>query len=146
MLAAATDRVAHLLVAERGRIFQLHWTQGILHPRVTQTDGADPLMIELPITKGIAGSGARTGQPLFYPESDRRTGYRTHIILCLPILNREGEPFGGGAVAQYARRALPGEGCRPLGGIFLPAGHDPCRLSPAGAFGASIGLCTKCTS
>lgn len=100
MLAAATDRVAHLLVAERGTIFQLDRTQGILHPRVAQTDGADPLMIELPITKEIASSVARTGQALFNPESDRRTGYRARIILCLPILDREGEPFGGGVVAR----------------------------------------------
>jgi len=43
MLAAATDRVVHLLVAERGTIFQLDRTQGTLRPRVAQTDGADSL-------------------------------------------------------------------------------------------------------
>jgi hypothetical protein len=68
---------------------------------VAQTGGADLPTIELPITKGIAGSVERTSQPLFNPESDRRTGYRTRTILCLPILDREGEPFGGGAAAQY---------------------------------------------
>ena len=46
--------VAHPLEAERGSIFQLDRAQ---------TGGTAPLMIELPITKGIAGNAARPGQP-----------------------------------------------------------------------------------
>jgi hypothetical protein len=55
--------VAHPLEAERGSIFQLDRAQGILYSRVAQTGGTAPLMIELPITKGIAGNAARPGQP-----------------------------------------------------------------------------------
>jgi len=65
----------------------------------------------IPITSGIAGSVARTGQPLniadpysqpdFNPEVDRRTGYRTRSILCMPIFDRRKEVI---AVAQLLNK------------------------------------------
>ena len=54
--------------------------------------------IEIPMTKGIAGHVARTGETLnitdpyshpdFNPAVDRETGYRTLSVLCMPILDR----------------------------------------------------------
>lgn len=57
--------------------------------------------IKIPYGKGIAGYVASTGQPLNIPDAyadarfndtiDKQTGYRTRNILCLPILNENGE-------------------------------------------------------
>ena len=67
--------------------------------------------IKLPITVGIAGSVARTGEtrnisdpysePDFNPEVDRRTGYRTESILCMPIFDRSKQVL---AVAQLLNK------------------------------------------
>jgi adenylate cyclase len=60
---------------------------------------------------GIAGSVAESGRPIriddayadprFNPEVDRKSGFRTRSILCLPIQNRFGAVF---AVAQLLNR------------------------------------------
>jgi diguanylate cyclase (GGDEF)-like protein len=54
--------------------------------------------IRIPIGKGIAGHVARTGEtinlsdaysdPRFEPDVDRRLGYQTRTLLCLPIRNK----------------------------------------------------------
>ena len=81
--------------------------------------GLEQQEIRLPATRGIAGWVARNGQtvnladayddPRFEPEVDRRTGYRTHTLLCLPILNKEAEVVG---VLQLLNKAA---------GRFTPA-------------------------
>ena len=63
------------------------------------------------IASGIAGRVATTGEtqniadpyghPAFNADVDRRTGYRTHSILCMPILDRHGQVF---AVAQLLNK------------------------------------------
>ncbi|MBI3664100.1 MAG: SpoIIE family protein phosphatase [Acidobacteria bacterium] len=60
--------------------------------------------IRIPMTKGIAGHVARTGETInlldayedarFEPDVDRRLGYRTRTLLCLPILNKDNEIVG----------------------------------------------------
>lgn len=60
--------------------------------------------IRLPMGKGIAGTVAATGEtvlvddawadPRFDPSVDRRSGFRTRSILCVPIRNREGRIVG----------------------------------------------------
>ena len=54
--------------------------------------------IRIPMGRGIAGHVSRTGEtvnltdayadPRFEPDVDRRLGYRTRTLLCLPILNK----------------------------------------------------------
>jgi adenylate cyclase len=61
----------------------------------------------MPMSTGIAGRVATTGRSVrvddaythadFNPEADQKTGYRTHSILCVPILDSHGEVF---AVAE----------------------------------------------
>ncbi|EFX88338.1 hypothetical protein DAPPUDRAFT_311486 [Daphnia pulex] len=65
----------------------------------------------IPLGSGIAGHVALTKTGLrivdayrderFLPEIDKRTGYVTHSILCLPILNRQGGVVG---VAQMVNK------------------------------------------
>ncbi|MBI1739213.1 MAG: SpoIIE family protein phosphatase, partial [Acidobacteria bacterium] len=60
--------------------------------------------IRIPMTAGIAGHVARTGEtvnlldayedPRFEPDVDRRLGYRTRTLLCLPILNKDNDVVG----------------------------------------------------
>jgi sigma-B regulation protein RsbU (phosphoserine phosphatase) len=60
--------------------------------------------IRIPMSKGIAGHVARTGETVnlldayedsrFEPDVDRRLGYRTRTLLCLPIRNKGGDIVG----------------------------------------------------
>ena len=53
---------------------------------------------------GIAGESLSTGKiinikeaskhPKFYPEIDKRTGYKTNTILCVPLKDIKGKPIG----------------------------------------------------
>jgi len=66
--------------------------------------GLEQHAIRLPITKGIAGCVAREGLPVrlenayddprFEPEVDKRLGFRTERMLCLPIHNEDGAIVG----------------------------------------------------
>ena len=98
VLEAFTVKVGQLLSAERSTIFLVDQEQGVLRSKIAQHTGSQPLEIVLPITQGIAGYVARTGEglnipdayihPLFNRDTDARTGYRTRTILCLPIRDR----------------------------------------------------------
>ncbi|XP_025093165.1 cGMP-specific 3',5'-cyclic phosphodiesterase-like isoform X5 [Pomacea canaliculata] len=67
--------------------------------------------IKVPFGKGIVGIVAQTGvainikdayaDPRFNQEIDRQTGYKTHSILSMPIVNYEGEVIG---VAQIINK------------------------------------------
>ncbi|XP_013378617.1 cGMP-specific 3',5'-cyclic phosphodiesterase isoform X3 [Lingula anatina] len=67
--------------------------------------------IRVPVGKGIAGHVALTKEtvniknayedPRFNNEVDLKTGYKTHSILCMPILNYEGDVIG---VAQIINK------------------------------------------
>lgn len=66
--------------------------------------GLDQQEIRLPATKGIAGWVVHHGEivnlpdvyqdPRFERDVDRRLGYRTRTLLCLPIRNKDGEVIG----------------------------------------------------
>jgi putative ABC transport system ATP-binding protein len=111
ILEAVVLKIRELLDADRGTIFLVDAVRGLLYSKIAESDSSQPLEIRLPITSGIAGSVARTGQPLniadpysqpdFNPEVDRRTGYRTRSILCMPIFDRRKEVI---AVAQLLNK------------------------------------------
>jgi len=60
--------------------------------------------IRFPVGAGLAGHAAATGDIVniadaylddrFNPEFDRRTGYRTRSVLCVPVFNRDGRITG----------------------------------------------------
>ncbi|ESO86557.1 hypothetical protein LOTGIDRAFT_71258, partial [Lottia gigantea] len=80
--------------------------------------------IKVPFGKGIAGRVALTKEtiniidayqdPRFNQEVDDKTGYRTHSILCLPIINYEGEVIG---VAQIINKISGNH-------VFTPADEE----------------------
>lgn len=94
ILAAATSTVG----AARGTVYVCDDDKRELWSRVTA--GPERLEIRLPYGKGLAGFTAEKGEvlkvddvrqsPLFDPEVDRRTGFRTVNALCVPIRDRQG--------------------------------------------------------
>ena len=85
--------VTSLVDADRSSLFLVDHERQELWTTVAQHTTA----IRLPLGSGIAGSVARSGQTVniaaayqderFNPENDRRSGYRTHSILCMPLVN-----------------------------------------------------------
>jgi len=85
--------------AERGTLFLLDESTNEIWSLIAH--GLEKQEIRLPLGKGIAGHVAQTGEivlipdayadPRFNPDVDKRTGYRTRSILCLPIRNKAGK-------------------------------------------------------
>jgi putative ABC transport system ATP-binding protein len=100
VLEVAADRIRHLLRAERTTLYLFDPVRRELRSKIAHHVGDAPLDIRLPLGLGIAGRVAESGEsmnianpqshPSFNPEVDRRTGFRTQSILCLPIRDRAG--------------------------------------------------------
>jgi putative ABC transport system ATP-binding protein len=111
VLAAFTFRFGELLEVERASLFLVDAERGELWLKVAQEEGGRPVDVRLPLGSGIAGEVARTGRalrvddayahPLFNPEVDRQTGFRTRSVLCVPVGDRAGRVF---AVAQLLNK------------------------------------------
>ncbi len=109
-LAAFTRRVGELLDAERASLFLVDRGRGELVLRVAEDLPAGG-SVRIPLGSGIAGAAATDGKPVrvddayadprFNPDVDRRSGFRTRSILCLPLHDSRGEVF---AVTQLLNR------------------------------------------
>ena len=88
--------------AERGTVFLVDSERGEIWSLVGL--GLEQQVIRLPLERGIAGWVAREGKAVrlddaytdsrFEPEVDRRLGFRTRQLLCLPIRNEAGAVIG----------------------------------------------------
>jgi sigma-B regulation protein RsbU (phosphoserine phosphatase) len=77
--------------------------------------GVERQEIRLPLGKGISGTVAATGEPInvadayslpmFDPTFDKRFGYRTQALLCMPIRHKDGNIVG---VIQLLNKRLGG--------------------------------------
>ncbi|MEO1403574.1 MAG: GAF domain-containing protein [Cyanobacteria bacterium J06635_1] len=95
LLEAFTLKIGQILQAERTTIFMVDEDRQELWSKVAQGSSKEALEIRVPIDKGIAGYVASTGQrlnisdayadPRFDARVDRKTGYRTRNILCMPV-------------------------------------------------------------
>lgn len=91
-----------LLSAERCTLFMYDEKTGELWARATE--GSDTKDLRFPSHLGIAGSVFTSGETInipdayadarFNPEVDKKTGYHTHSILCMPIKNKNGQIIG----------------------------------------------------
>jgi putative ABC transport system ATP-binding protein len=98
------------LNADRITLFLVDFEKGTLRSKVLREDGGS-IHIEIPLSAGIAGHVATTGETLIVPDAydvpffdreiDRTTGYRTRTMLCMPILDSKKRVF---AVAQLLNR------------------------------------------
>jgi len=111
VLAAFTRRFGEEAGAERASVFLVDRARRELWLKLAQEEGGKPVDLRMPLDRGIAGHVATSGEclrvddayasPLFNPEVDRATGFKTRSVLCVPILDRGGEVF---AVAQLLNK------------------------------------------
>lgn len=98
LLVVIMDEVTRLMEAERSTLFLVDEQTGELWSKVAQDSGAQEIRVHR--GEGIAGFVAETGEPVnvddaythprFQPEWDKRTGFRTASVLCMPIRNNRG--------------------------------------------------------
>ena len=102
MLSKVVTEAAKMLQADRATLFLNDEKKNELFSRVAM--GASVGEIRLPNTAGIAGAVFTSGQAInipyayadlrFNPAFDKRTGYFTRSILCVPIVNKSGKTIG----------------------------------------------------
>jgi adenylate cyclase len=95
-------KASEIMSADRSTLFLIDRRRGELWSKVAQ--GMELAEIRFPLSQGVAGHVATTGQtlniadayqhPLFNREVDRQTGYRTGTILCMPLRNSGGDVIG----------------------------------------------------
>jgi len=100
LLINLADMGRDLVSADRCTVWLINRKEGKIWSKVAH--GVD--RIEIPITKGIAGYVAETGEHLvindaynddrFDQQVDIATGYHTRNILALPVQNNQGETIG----------------------------------------------------
>ncbi len=99
LLLVIMDEITRNLNADRGTLYIVDRSKNEIWSKVAL--GEKELVIRQPIGKGISGCVAETGEimnikdaykePRFNPDFDRKSGYRTRSILCMPVTDRTGE-------------------------------------------------------
>lgn len=102
VLGLILDTAIKSLDADRGTLYLVDDIKKELWSKVLQ--GANMVEIRLPVGKGLAGYVAEKGEtinipdayndPRFNPEVDKKTGYRTHNMLCMPMKNKDDKIIG----------------------------------------------------
>lgn len=102
LIARIMAATTQLLGAERGSLLVYDDKTDELFS--LYADGMETREIRVPTDSGIAGAVFATGRtenvtdpyqdPRFNPEIDRRTGFHTHSILCVPVTNKAGARIG----------------------------------------------------
>lgn len=102
LLKVIAEETKIAIQADRCTVFLLDKEKNELWSKVAL--GMDSQEIRFPADKGLAGYVVQTGEPLnipdayndprFNPEVDKKTGYVTKTILCLPIKNNNQEIIG----------------------------------------------------
>eukprot|EP01006_Ploeotia_vitrea_P040268 TRINITY_DN66418_c10_g1_i1.p1 TRINITY_DN66418_c10_g1~~TRINITY_DN66418_c10_g1_i1.p1 ORF type:complete len:1178 (+),score=714.93 TRINITY_DN66418_c10_g1_i1:110-3643(+) len=113
LMTVLVSKVSNLLQAERCTVFIVDEEKKELYTSDKMSTGmgaALPIkhekeeMIRFPMSRGIAGNVATTGNtinipdaykdPRFNPSMDTKTGFRTRSILCMPIFNHKNGIIG----------------------------------------------------
>lgn len=102
LLQLILSEVTKVMEADRSSLFLVDRERNQLWSKIAQ--GLAVREIRIKIGMGISGFVAQTGKtvniqdayndPRFNQETDRRTGYRTHTILCAPMLNKMNDVIG----------------------------------------------------
>ena len=118
IITRIVDVAYELLQADRVSVFLVEGDSLVL------TVSEDAAGVRIPLGKGIAGSVATTGKVLnipdvaqdarFDPAMDKRTGYRTQSLLCMPVADRSGRVVAviqainklGPSTSRAAQRAV----------------------------------------
>ncbi|MHC4871124.1 MAG: GAF and HD-GYP domain-containing protein [Planctomycetota bacterium] len=96
------SKVTEVMEADRSSLFLYDDKAEELWTMVAE--GLDTTQIRIPVDRGIAGYVTRTGKSfnikdaydseLFDRSIDKKTGYRTKSVLCMPMRNRNGKVLG----------------------------------------------------
>ncbi len=102
LLDIILETALRIVDGERGTVYLVDHAKDELWSRVLKADETERIV--LPMGKGIAGYVGSTGDtlnitdaymdPRFNPDVDRKTGYRTRSILCMPMKNKDGIIIG----------------------------------------------------
>jgi sigma-B regulation protein RsbU (phosphoserine phosphatase) len=102
LLRVILDVALKIVDGENGTVYLVDRKRHELWSKVLEA--SEPVNIRLPLGKGIAGYVGVTGDTLnipdaymdarFNPEVDRKTGYHTKSILCMPMKNKDDEIVG----------------------------------------------------
>lgn len=102
LLRVIAEETKIAIQADRCTVFLLDKEKNELWSMVAL--GMDSQEIRFPADKGLAGYVVKTGEPLnipdayndsrFNPDIDKKTGYKTKTILCMPIKNNNQEIIG----------------------------------------------------
>ncbi|MET0341502.1 MAG: GAF domain-containing protein [Polyangiales bacterium] len=102
LLSLVVTRVSEVLDADRSTLYLLDEETGELWSKVAQ--GEEVVEIRLRVGDGLAGWVAQNGRPInikdayldprFDPVWDRKNGYRTRSIMCVPMKNHHGRTLG----------------------------------------------------
>ncbi|MDJ0796095.1 MAG: adenylate/guanylate cyclase domain-containing protein [Calothrix sp. MO_167.B12] len=103
-LQIVMEQARILMQADRSTLFLHRREMGELWTKVASADEEKMMEIRIPANRGIVGYVASTGlslniadaykDPRFDPTIDRKTGYVTRNILCLPVFNSANELIG----------------------------------------------------
>lgn len=120
LLKVIAEETKIAIQADRCTVFLLDKEKNELWSKVAL--GMDSQEIRFPADKGLAGYVVQTGEPLniadaysdsrFNPDIDKKTGYTTKTILCMPIKNNNKEIIGAFQVLNK------------LGGVFTKGDED----------------------
>ncbi|HLA68850.1 MAG TPA: ATP-binding protein [Bacteroidota bacterium] len=102
LLGLILDAAVKSIDSDRGTLYLVDDIKRELWSKVLQ--GENMVEIRLPVGKGLSGYVAETGEvinipdayndPRFNPDVDKRTGYRTNNMLCMPMKNKDGKIIG----------------------------------------------------
>jgi sigma-B regulation protein RsbU (phosphoserine phosphatase) len=102
LLQVIVHEAAEVLDADRATLFLYDQSRNELWSKTTQR--LEIKEIRLPLGVGIAGTVAKTRTPInipdtyadarFNPDFDKQTGYRTHSILCMPLIGNADRLIG----------------------------------------------------
>jgi adenylate cyclase len=102
LLNKVMSEATRMLNAERSTLFLNDEKKGELFSKVGM--GLDAIVIRFPNHMGIAGAVFQSGETIniphayadlrFNPSFDKKTGYFTRSILCVPVINKVGKTIG----------------------------------------------------
>jgi diguanylate cyclase (GGDEF)-like protein len=102
LLAMIIEETTAVMNAERSSLFLIDAERGEMWAKIAQ--GVEVAEIRFPVGTGIAGTVGKTGEIInipdayedarFNPEFDKKTGFRTRSILCVPLKNIVGDAIG----------------------------------------------------
>jgi len=126
LLSLIMGSVTELTEADRSTLFFIDSEKNELHSKIAQ--GVEEIRISIDV--GIAGYGARTGKTMniadahrnsnHFGQVDKKTGYRTKSLLCMPIQNMHGERIGVIQVLNKQTAKVFTEEDEELLGALLP--------------------------